>query len=95
MTPCIMVEFSDISKERRASIFRVEEETKQASRSRLISCLTCFSTVKMVVVRSFKISLNVKTTRRHIPDDGAFNKLLSVKISFHLILTDSLIEIEK
>jgi hypothetical protein len=87
-----MVKFPDVSEERTASIFMVEEEAKEASRSMLISCLTYFSSVETVVVHSSEMPLNVKTTRRHIPDDNFLNKILFAMISFAVIFTASLIQ---
>jgi hypothetical protein len=75
---CVDIVLTDVSDERIASLFKVEEKRRESASeksvwapagSSLADYLLSPSTLKMKAIRSSKTSVNTISTRRHLPED--------------------------
>jgi hypothetical protein len=65
----VRLKFTEVSKERVAYVFRIEELTKH---QRLATCFAYSSALKMEVIRSSEMTLNVyRATWRNIPEGAS------------------------
>jgi hypothetical protein len=63
----VVLVWTDVSEERIASIFGVENPRARNQREQVAGD---FSTLKMEAIRSNEKSVHTRTTRRHIPENG-------------------------
>jgi hypothetical protein len=74
MWRCVDLTLTDVSEERIASIFRKEKSVSEyfilQPPAHSGSSLADFSTLKIEAIRSSETSVHIRSTQRHIPEDG-------------------------
>jgi hypothetical protein len=80
MWRCVDPRLTDVSEERIASIFRVENPRAENQRQQACPSLqppsdADFSTLKMDSICSTETSVNPGSTQRHIPEDDILHRL--------------------
>jgi hypothetical protein len=86
----IDIVLTDVSEERITSIFRVEDkQTFAPAHAGSFADFFLSSTLKMEAIRSSKMSVNIISTRRHIPDDCLLHSQRRENLKFTFFCTVS------